>query len=129
MTLCTTCPPPGRSVRPVNLIRAVPGTTLPQQRLARDLAVLGVPVVLEYRFHPSRQWRWDIALVDQRIALEVDGGIWTQGRHVRGRGFLADREKINTGVILGWRVLEVTPDQATCGHAVDLVRRLLSPEG
>jgi hypothetical protein len=63
----------------------------------------------EYRFHPTRKWRFDFAWIDVRVALEVDGGIWTQGRHSRGTGMLGDHEKLNEAACLGWRVLRTTP--------------------
>jgi hypothetical protein len=69
----------------------------------------------EFRFHPSRRWRWDVAWVDERVALEFQGGVWTGGRHVRGKGFTADCEKFATGAALGWRVLPVTPSQVADG--------------
>jgi len=39
------------------------------------------------------------------LAVEVDGGTWTGGRHTRGAGFEADCEKLNAAVIAGFRVL------------------------
>jgi len=77
----------------------------------------------EFRFHPHRKWRFDFAWPEQRIALEVEGGIWTQGRHTRGAGFLADMEKYNAAVLLGWRVLRTTPDKLADG--VKSVRLLM----
>jgi len=43
------------------------------------------------------------------IAVEVEGGVWSRGRHVRGAGYLADLEKYNAAVVMGWRVLRYTP--------------------
>jgi len=81
------------------------------------------PPECEFRFHPRRKWRFDYSWSDVMIALEVEGGIWTQGRHTRGAGFLADMEKYNAAVLLGWRVLRTTPDKLADG--VKSVRLLM----
>lgn len=75
----------------------------------------------EYRFAPPRRWRFDFALPEKKIAIEINGGVWSNGRHVRGRGYLKDREKINTAQALGWRVFELGTGQVT----VDFVRQIL----
>jgi len=62
----------------------------------------------EYRFSPPRRWRFDFAWPDEKVAVEVEGGTWSFGRHVRGRGYAADCEKYNAAVIDGWRVLRFT---------------------
>ena len=61
----------------------------------------------EVKFHPSRKWRFDYAWPDKMVALEVEGGVWTMGRHTRGIGFVRDMEKYNAATLLGWRVLRV----------------------
>lgn len=66
--------------------------------------------VKEYQFHPKRKWRFDYALPQHKIALEVEGGVWTGGRHIRAQGFLGDMEKYNTATLMGWRVFRTTPD-------------------
>ena len=73
---------------------------------------LKVEVVKEFKFHPVRKWRYDYAIADPKIkiAIEVEGGVWTNGRHTRGAGFLSDVEKYNAGTLLGWRIFRVTPD-------------------
>ena len=81
--------------------------------------------VTEYRFHPVRRWRFDYAWVDARLALEVEGGAWTRGRHTRGKGFIGDMTKYNTATIMGWRILRVTPAQVDSGEAWRLVREAL----
>jgi very-short-patch-repair endonuclease len=68
----------------------------------------GVP---EYRFHPTRKWRFDFAWPENKRAMEVEGGVWTGGRHTRGSGFLKDCEKYNAAASLGWRVFRFTPIQ------------------
>lgn len=65
--------------------------------------------VAEFRFHPERRWRLDWAWPDWRLALEIEGGVWTGGRHTRGRGFLGDMEKYNALALAGWRLVRCTP--------------------
>jgi very-short-patch-repair endonuclease len=65
--------------------------------------------VAEYRFDPTRRWRADYAWPEHKLALEVEGGVWTNGRHTRGAGFLNDMSKYNRLACLGWRLLRCTP--------------------
>jgi very-short-patch-repair endonuclease len=60
----------------------------------------------EYRFHPQRKWRFDVAWPEHKLAVELNGGVYTQGRHTRGKGYEGDLEKLNAAVLLGWRVLQ-----------------------
>lgn len=70
----------------------------------------GVPVpVAEYRFHAVRFWRFDLAWPEHRLALEIEGGVWTGGRHTSGAGYAKDMEKYNAAVLAGWRVLRCQP--------------------
>ena len=73
--------------------------------------LVGLPdPATELLFHPKRKWRFDYAWEEQKLALEVHGGIHSGGRHTRGRGFVEDRAKMNEATLLGWTVLEVTPE-------------------
>ena len=67
----------------------------------------------EVKFHPKRRWRFDLALPAQQLAVEIHGGVWTSGRHTRGRGFIGDRVKVNTAILMGWRVLEFATEHIT----------------
>lgn len=78
----------------------------------------------EFRFAPPRRWRFDYLFGD-RIALEIEGGAWTGGRHTRGAGFIADMEKYNTATIMGYRVLRCTPGQLRSGEGLELVKKAL----
>lgn len=87
---------------------------------------IGAPVPkTEYRFHPKRRWRFDYAWPDQKIAVEVHGGIHTRGRHTRGTGFEKDREKMNAAQLLGWKVLEVSTGQLEDGYALQVLEEAL----
>ena len=80
----------------------------------------------EYRFHPTRRWRfdycwrWPEATARQGfgvcVALEVQGGIWSRGKHGRGSGIVKDYEKLNHAQANGWRVLQLTPQQVKAGE-------------
>jgi len=78
-----------------------------------------VPVV------PGRRFRWDWAWKEHRVALEVQGGVWTRGRHTRGAGYSRDTEKLNEGQLAGWLVLYATTQQVSSGQALEWVRRAL----
>lgn len=83
-----------------------------------------VPVP-EYKFHPTRKWRFDYAWPHLLLALEVEGGAFVAGRHTRGVGFVKDLEKYSEAAILGWRIVRVTPKQVKNGEALTLVERAL----
>jgi very-short-patch-repair endonuclease len=85
-------------------------------------ADLGVEVVKEYTFHPTRKWRFDYAMLSHKIAVEVEGGAWTQGRHTRPKGFIADMEKYNAAALMGWRVLRVTPADLYRAKTISMLR-------
>ena len=91
--------------------------------LLLHLRAAGLPEpVHEYRFHPPRRWRFDFAWPAAMLAVEVEGGSWIAGRHVRGRGFEADCEKYNAATLLGWRILRFTPAMVESGLALSAVK-------
>ncbi len=106
---------------------AVDGAAL----LSEQLLLVDLPHEREWVFHPTRKWRFDIAFVggiwkrEWPIAVEVDGATWINGRHSRGYGVEADCEKYNEAIILGWRVMRVTPKQVKDGRALEWIRRAL----
>ena len=59
----------------------------------------------------KRKFRFDFALQDSKIAIEIEGGIFTNGRHTRGKGFMNDMLKYNLATRLGWVILRYTPQQ------------------
>jgi len=74
---------------------------------------------------PERRWKFDLAWLLQKVAVEVDGGIFSRGRHVRGVGFEKDAEKRNAAVMAGWRVLHFTPRHIKSSTAVREIETLL----
>jgi very-short-patch-repair endonuclease len=75
--------------------------------------VKGPDLEREYRFHHERRWRADFAQMEARVLIEIEGGIWVNGRHNRAAGFNADLEKYLEASLAGWRVFRFGPDQIT----------------
>lgn len=72
----------------------------------------------EYRFHPPRRWRFDLAWPEHRVAFEREGSTWQGGRHTSGKGYAADAEKYNQAAIDGWIVIRGTVDMIRSGLAL-----------
>lgn len=85
-------------------------------------------LVAEYQFAAPRLWRFDFAFIADLVALEVEGGVWTKGRHTRGSGFLKDIEKYNTATVMGWRVIRCTPGTFTAPATIRALTSLLRQE-
>ncbi|HNH30447.1 MAG TPA: hypothetical protein PKU71_13590 [bacterium] len=98
------------------------------------------PPEKEFRFHNKRKWRLDYAYPSLKIGIEINGGAWKKttyrnkrgelvtaigGRHNIGKGYLRDIEKKNTLTILGWAILEFTPDQTSKSETIDQIALLI----
>ena len=82
--------------------------------------------VRQHKFHPTRQWQFDFAHPERKLAVEVDGLLRTGvGAHQTAKGMRNDCEKLCEAVLLGWRVLRVVPAQVKSGEAIQWVERLL----
>jgi hypothetical protein len=104
-------------------VKRAPVAAVPFDRVC---AAYGLPVPTpEFRFC-ERRWRVDYAWVEHRVALEVEGGVWTQGRHTRGAGFLADVEKYNRLAEMGWRLVRCTPSTRDTAATLEAVRAALT---
>lgn len=127
MTRSKSCAKPSRAV-----------TSKLEQKFLAELALLlhGVELEIapEYRFHPVRRWRFDIAFPEILVAVEINGGLFsgartTKGRHSRGAGQLQDYEKMNAAIVLGWRVFQYGPvhvrDSIAQVQVADFVRQQL----
>ena len=89
----------------------------------------------QYRWHPTRRYRSDIAFVDQRLLIEVEGGQWLVGqeghwsRHMHPQGFEDDCIRSAEAAILGWRMIRCTTTMVLDGRAVTLIERALNGSG
>lgn len=80
----------------------------------------------EYVFHPARKWRFDFANVKRKIAVEIEGGIWSGGAHTRGKGFEEDCEKYNEAALLGWQVYRFTAGMLEKGEVSRIMKAAFS---
>lgn len=79
----------------------------------------------EFRFHPKRKWRSDFHLVEKMILIEVEGGIWSNGRHTRAKGYLGDMEKYNAATALGYRIFRYSTEQVKSGMAIKEIMEMV----
>lgn len=119
--------------------------------LVRQFKALGLPEpVREFRFHPDRMWRSDLAYPEKKILIEFDGGgfgrpvvchqckctvmratkaggmfmVREGGGHSSGVALEKDNEKRNAAVALGFRPLGFAPKHVKDGYAAQLVASL-----
>lgn len=87
----------------------------------------GLPApVFEFVFAPPRKWRFDLALPEHKLAIEVQGGLFSGGAHVRGGHLLLEFEKINAASADGWRIIYRTPDNLCMLETVNLIKRAIA---
>lgn len=95
--------------------------------LFQHIKLVGLPTPeREYRFAPPRRFRADFAYPERKLLIEVEGGVWTRGRHTRGTGYSADVEKYNLATINGWRLLRFTGDMIKTGEAINTIEKVLN---
>ena len=76
----------------------------------------------------GRRWRFDFAIPARMIAVEIDGGGWVGGRHHRPLGATKDNEKMNTALLMGWRVFRFDWKAALDGTATSVLEQALRQE-
>ncbi|MFW2078837.1 hypothetical protein ACG94X_14170 [Acinetobacter sp. ULE_I010] len=93
--------------------------------LATQLKALKIEFEQEFKFHPKRKWRADFHIVGKQILVEVEGGIWSGGRHTRGKGYIGDMEKYNSATALGYSVYRYSTEQVKSGLAVQQIEMMV----
>lgn len=97
-----------------------------EQTFLDQLSICGLPTPqTEYKFHPSRRWRFDGAYPDRMVAYEIEGGVWSGGRHTRAEGFTNDCIKYNEAALLGWQVYRFTASMIDDGLALQYLEMAL----
>jgi very-short-patch-repair endonuclease len=85
-------------------------------------------VLPEYAFCPERKFRFDFAIPQIRLAVEICGGLFQTrdafgrlqnlpGRHTHGAGQQKDYEKLNLALVHGWKVFQFSTADVRNGTA------------
>jgi very-short-patch-repair endonuclease len=85
----------------------------------------------------GRQWRFDFAFPDHRVAVEIDGvavrrvggQLVVLGRHASIQGIRGDYEKLNTAAMLGWTCLRFLQTDVKPKIAIEMTMRVLTAKG
>jgi len=108
-----------------------------EDELLFQLTACGIEVEREHKFHPTRQWRFDFAIPEKMLAIEVEGitfygknknGSMKLGRHQTGKGIEGDLEKYDEAMRLGWNVYRCSQSMVKKGIALQTIEILLSQE-
>ncbi|QQT60984.1 hypothetical protein I6I97_17435 [Sphingobacterium multivorum] len=88
---------------------------------------LSIELWPEFFFSVERLYRFDYAIPELKIGIEVNGGVWAKGNsgHSSGKGIMRDYEKSNLAQSLGWKVLTVVPSQIKNYEALGLLINLI----
>lgn len=86
-----------------------------------QLKSYGYPYEKQFQPFDDRKHRWDFKLSDLYL-VDIQGGIWSGGAHVRGKGYTNDCEKLNLASSRGWKPLWFTGDQVKSGEAIEFLR-------
>ncbi len=102
----------------------------PAQKAFRALCkVHGLPdPVEEFEFAREalgRLWRFDW-LFDGWLALEIQGGLFIEGRHAQGAALLKEHEKLFAAAELGYVVVFCTPHDVDSGAVFPRIKRVLA---
>jgi hypothetical protein len=98
-----------------------------EELFALNCKVLRIPFEREFVFDPSRKWKADfyIRAPHKELIVEIEGGTWSGGRHVRPAGFEADIAKYNRAAILGYTVLRYSTSMVKRGDAMEDLEAIL----
>lgn len=108
-----------------NKVKGVKVESVGEAALIQQLKTLKIEFEQEFQFHTTRKWRADFHIKNTKLLIEVEGGIWSGGRHTRGKGYLGDMEKYNAATMMGYQVLRFSTEQVTSGFAIKQIEGLV----
>ena len=82
--------------------------------------------VREFAAIPGRKFRFDFAFVQERLLIEVQGGVWNGGAHGRPTGITRDMDKLNQAQIHGWKVLQFDTKMVKSGVGLEFTEQLIN---
>ena len=105
-----------------------------EAELELHLRARKIPYKAQYRFHPTRLFRFDFAFPEHRLGVEVQGltdiqrtkrGKLFIGRHQSPEGVKRDLEKFDEAMRLGWRIYLCEQEMVSSGRALQTIEILL----
>jgi very-short-patch-repair endonuclease len=101
-----------------------------QQMFLTACRICDVPMPLvDYRKGiPGRKLEIDFAFVEERVGVELQGGIYAHMGHSTGTGIQRDYDKQNLAQLEGWILLQLSTNRLedAPGPFMDLVKRALA---
>ena len=99
-----------------------------EEMFALHIRAAGLPPPKrEYKFHARRKFLFDFAWPEQKISVEIDGGVFSGGRHTRGKGYESDCIKCALAVQDGWKVYRFSVGQVKKGIAIAFLEEEFKP--
>lgn len=84
----------------------------------------GEKLIPEYKFHPKRKWLADFYHEGSKGLIEIEGGTYSGGRHVRPGGYGDDVLKYNEAARLGYTLQRITTDQMNAERVAQIAAAL-----
>lgn len=108
--------PLGRIVAKVKVRPVHPQKTWIAQTLLDFANINGFRLLEEYRFHPTRMWRFDWVVVKEEeqghhlpiLAVEYEGLTFKKSGHTHSDAYTKNTDKYNAAELLGWPLFRFT---------------------
>lgn len=130
-----------RALRPKAAKPARKRDTSAEDRLEFELRLLGVTFETQFELpkrvqiprrdgrKTERMWRFDAAIPDFKLLVEVDGGVWTRGAHGHPLDITRNMAKRNDAALAGYFVLAFEPRQVKSRLAIATITGFLASRG
>lgn len=110
-----------RTQKLAEVVKPKPTSDRYPDMLAAQIVEAGLPAAQrEYRWHPTRKFRADLAWPERKFIAEVDGAV----HRIKGK-FERDIERHNLLIREGWVYIRVTPNMVRSGEALTWVREFV----
>lgn len=76
--------------------------------IKKALDKAGIGFVTEFKFSSNRNFKFDIAIMHMKLAIEYEGLFSAKSRHTTAEGYSMDAEKYNLAQQMGWQVYRYT---------------------
>jgi len=91
-----------------------------------DAAMMVLTNEHQFARHLKRKFRFDFCHEPSRTAIELQGGVWTHGAHVRPKQYKSDCEKALLARELMWATVALTTDMVASEYVNRIIDLCLS---